>query len=584
MFGGMGGTNIHGGAHHDDGDESGPFSLSRFGAHRRGRAPEPGRGARRTSGPGAPPGRPDVPIIRAAATQIAAGWMCTREAGGIRYGRVVRPGPEMHGFSVDVVDMEDCAGPHHIHPNGEIDLVMPIEGPAVFDGSRARAGRFTSRAAITFRRSGRVARWCCICCRRARSSSRACRRETDDRAARNYVCGRRAEGRGDGKTLHDPVTGAALARVSSEGVDLARAPSHTRGSGAARLRALSYAERATMLGEIAKMLQANRDAYFEIAIANSGTTRSDSAIDIDGSIYTLGQYGRWGAALGETRALAEGGRQARQGWSFQSQHVLLPVRGVALLINAFNFPAWGLWEKVAAALLSGVPVIAKPATATAWLAQRMVADVVEAGILPEGALSIVCGGGAGLLDQLRPFDVVSFTGSGATAERSAGMAHTAQLGARERRSRQPEQRALASGRGRRFARLRLAGSGGRSRDGDQVGPEMHGDPTGAVPDALFETGRRRDRREARSITVGNPRNEKVRMGSLVSRAQLDAVTAGIAQLRSEAEVIHDGAAHPLVDADPTVAACVGPTLLGTGQPDRASLRHTRSRFSVRLRR
>ena len=232
----------------------------------------------------------------------------------------------------------------------------------------------------------------------------------------NYVCGRRAPGRGDGTTLYDPVTGAALGRVSNEGVDLGSAIAYARETAGPALRALGYARRAAMLGDVVKTLQANRDAYFEIAIANSGTTRGDSAIDIEGSIYTLGQYARWGASLGEARALADGGRHklAKDG-VFQAQHVLVPAQGVALLINAFNFPAWGLWEKAAAALLSGMPVIVKPATVTAWLAQRMVADVVEAGILPEGALSILCGSGAGLLDQLRPFDVVSFTGSSATA-------------------------------------------------------------------------------------------------------------------------------------------------------------------------
>ena len=100
---------------------------------------------------------------------------------------------------------------------------------------------------------------------------------------------------------------------------------------------------------------------------------------------------------------------------FQSRHVMLPSRGVALFINAFNFPAWGLWEKAAPALLSGVPVIIKPATATAWLTQRMVKDVIDAGVLPAGALSVICGSSNGLLDQLQPFDLLSFTGSAETA-------------------------------------------------------------------------------------------------------------------------------------------------------------------------
>ena len=110
------------------------------------------------------------------------------------------------------------------------------------------------------------------------------------------------------------------------------------------------------------MLQANRDAYYEIATANSGTVKSDSAVDIDGAIFTLGQYAKWGDALGDVRALRDGDA-AKLGKEpvFMSQHLQVPTRGVALFINAFNFPSWGLWEKAAPALLSGVPVIVKPA-------------------------------------------------------------------------------------------------------------------------------------------------------------------------------------------------------------------------------
>src|SRR5204863_8499488 len=130
-----------------------------------------------------------------------------------------------------------------------------------------------------------------------------------------------------------------------------------------------------LLSAAVKVLKTNRDAYLEIALTNSGTVKTDSAVDIDGAIFTLSYYAKLADELGDRRHLLDGGL-ARLGKdpSFQSQHVLVPTRGVALLINAFNFPAWGLWEKAAPALLSGVPVIAKPATATAWLAQRMVTD------------------------------------------------------------------------------------------------------------------------------------------------------------------------------------------------------------------
>ena len=233
---------------------------------------------------------------------------------------------------------------------------------------------------------------------------------------KNFVHGEWVAGQGAGTPLFDPVTGQALVRVSSQGLDLSRAFAFARERGGAALRAMSYGQRAAMLGGLAKALQAQRAAYYEIATANSGTTQADSGIDIDGGLYTLGQYARWGAGLGDARALLDGAAVplAKDG-VFQSQHLLVPTRGVALFINAFNFPAWGLWEKAAPALLSGVPVIVKPATATAWLTQRMVADAVGTGLLPEGALSVICGSSAGLLEQLQPFDVLSFTGSAQTA-------------------------------------------------------------------------------------------------------------------------------------------------------------------------
>src|SRR5690606_20116488 len=189
-----------------------------------------------------------------------------------------------------------------------------------------------------------------------------------------------------------------------------------REQGGAALRALTYRERAGLLAAVVQVLQAKRDDYYAIATANSGTVTRDSAVDIDGGIFTLGQYAKWGEKLGDARALIDGARiRLGKDEGFQSQHILTPTRGLALFINAFNFPSWGLWEKAAPALLSGVPVVVKPGTPTAWLTQRMVQDVVEAGVLPAGALSVICGSSAGLLDALEPFDVLSFTGSAETA-------------------------------------------------------------------------------------------------------------------------------------------------------------------------
>lgn len=392
---------------------------------------------------------------------------------------------------------------------------------------------------------------------------------------KNLVGGTWVAGKGPGTALLDPVTGAELARVSSDGLDLAAAFDFARATGGSGLRALNYTKRAALLGEIVKVLQANRDAYYEIATANSGTTRNDSAVDIDGAIFTLGQYAKWGATLGDTNALLDGSRaKLGKDGAFQSQHVLVPSRGLALFINAFNFPSWGLWEKAGPALLSGVPVVLKPATSTAWLAQRMVADVAAANLLPPGALSVICGGSAGLLDQLQPFDIVSFTGSADTAAVVRGHRSIVSRSVRVNIEADSVNSALLlpdAGKDseafgllvREVVRETTVKSGQKCTAIRRV----------LVPAALYDAAAQAIGGKLRSITVGNPRNESVRMGSLVSRTQFDAVTRGLAELRTQTDVLYDGGEQALVDADPAVAACARPTLLGTRDPDRSEIVH-----------
>lgn len=391
----------------------------------------------------------------------------------------------------------------------------------------------------------------------------------------NFVGDRWQAGSGAGTPLFDPVLGDELVRVDATGLDLPAAFAFAREQGGAALRALTYRERGALLGTVVKLLQANRDAYYAIATANSGTVKNDSAVDIDGGIYTLSTYAKLGESIGDRRHLADG-EPARLGKEplFQSQHVQLPTRGVALFINAFNFPSWGLWEKAGPALLSGVPVIVKPATATAWLTQRMVKDVVDAGILPSGALSVICGSSAGLLDQLQPFDVVSFTGSAETA--AVIRSHPAVV----RRSVRVNIEADSLN-----SALLLPGeaSGGEAFEllVKEVAREMtqkSGQKCTAirrvlVPEALYGAAAEAISARLAKTSVGNPRNETVRMGALVNRAQLNAVREGLGVLRAQTEVLHDGAKHALVDADPAVACIVGPTLLGTRQPDTADRVH-----------
>ncbi len=390
----------------------------------------------------------------------------------------------------------------------------------------------------------------------------------------NHLGGQWVTGSGAGTPLFDPVLGTELARVSSAGLDLSAGFAFAREQGGAALRALSYGERAALLGAIVKVLQANRDAYYEIATANCGTTTKDSAVDIDGGIFTLGYYARQGEALGSAHALLDGER-IRMGKDpvFQTQHILSPTRGVALFINAFNFPSWGLWEKAAPALLSGVPVIVKPATATAWLTQRMVKDVIDAGILPPGALSVVCGSSAGLMDQLQPFDVVSFTGSAETARIIRSHPAVAERSVRCNIEADSLNSALidpaATPESEAFGLLV-----------SEVVREMtvkSGQKCTAirrvfVPRALFDAAAQAIGAKLAKTSVGNPRNEAVRMGALVSQEQKASVIEGIARLRLEAEVLFDGGGAALVDADAS-SACVAPVLLGSRDPAKAKLLH-----------
>jgi len=396
----------------------------------------------------------------------------------------------------------------------------------------------------------------------------------------NYFGGQWSHGTGAGTTLLDPVLGTPLVRVDATGLDLAAGFSFARDTGGAALRALNYRERAALLGAAVKVLQANRDAYYAIATSNSGTVKNDSAVDIDGGIFTLSTYAKLGESLGERHHLLDGD-SVRLGKDplFQSQHVLVPTRGVALLINAFNFPSWGLWEKAAPALLSGVPVIVKPGTATAWLTQRMVQDVVNAGIFPPGALSIVCGSSAGLLDALQPLDVLSFTGSAETAHQVRVHAAVSQRSVRVNIEADslncayllPQEDAHSAAFGllvKEVAREMTVKSGQKCTAIRRI----------FVPEGLYDAAAQAISARLAATTLGNPRNESVRMGALVSRAQLNSVRQGLQQLQTQADTLLDGANVPLVDADPAVACCVGPTLLGVRDADGADLVHAMEVF------
>ena len=232
---------------------------------------------------------------------------------------------------------------------------------------------------------------------------------------RSFVGGRWVAGSGSSQTLLNPATEEPLAEASSEGIDFAAALAHARKTGGPALRALTFAERGALLKGIADAIQEERDALLQLGIANGGNTRSDAKFDIDGAIATLLAYSEISSVPGSRKILVDGdgiqlGRSAR----FHGQHIAVPRHGVAVHVNAFNFPAWGFAEKAAVALLAGMPVLSKPATSSAMVAHRIMQIIDGKKLLPEGALSLLVGAPRDLLMHLGTQDVLAFTGSGDT--------------------------------------------------------------------------------------------------------------------------------------------------------------------------
>jgi len=380
----------------------------------------------------------------------------------------------------------------------------------------------------------------------------------------NYLRGQWSEGTGPGEVLIDPVTGDDLANISSQGVDLEAALNYARTQGGPALRQLSYAQRAELLAKIAEVLAANRDEYFRISLLNLGANQNDASFDVDGAIYTMKYYAKIGKTLAEGKMLKEGVQiPLSKTGLFVGQHFLIPSKGAAVFINAFNFPAWGFCEKAAPALLSGVPVVVKPASPTAWLTHRMVEDVVKANLLPPGAISIICGSARELLNHVREEDIVSFTGSAETAARIRSNANVL----------------------KRSVRVNIEAD---SINSAILGPDCA--PGTDVFDLLVKevvremtlkagqkcTAIRRvlvPRQQVKvfgdalserlsAVQVGNPRNPDSKMGPVVNKAQQSSCLEGLAKLKEDCEVLFgsDKNFQPL-DADSQISAFVQPTLL-----------------------
>ena len=356
---------------------------------------------------------------------------------------------------------------------------------------------------------------------------------------KSFVGGQWHEGDGKTVTLLNPATEETLAETSTGGIDFAAALEHARTVGGPALRALTFAERAEMLQGLYDALFARREEFIELSIRNGGNTRNDAKFDVDGATATLLAYIDIGNALGDRHLLNDGdsvqiGRTPR----YAGKHILSPLHGVAVHVNAFNFPAWGMIEKAAVALLAGMPIVSKPATTTALLAHRMTEVIADSGVLPDGAFSFIAGSVGDLLDHLGPQDVLAFTGSGDTA------ALLRRLDAHTKRATRINVEADS---------LNSAIMGPDVEAGGETWQMMLNEVTTDVrqkagqkctairrvfvPPAQIANFVDALKERLEDIIVGNPAEANVRLGPLVSRNQLDDVSAGIEALAKQAESI-----------------------------------------------
>ena len=384
----------------------------------------------------------------------------------------------------------------------------------------------------------------------------------------SYVAGQWHQGDG-GVEVHNAVTGESVGRVSSQGIDFSEVVQYGRQTGGSALRKMTMHDRALALKALALYLLERKERYYDIS-AWTGATRADGWVDIEGGIGTLFSYS--GVVRrdfpNETFAVEGGTEPLSKNGTFVGRHILTPRRGVSVHINAFNFPCWGMLEKIAPSLAAGMPVIVKPATASSYLTAAMVEDIIASGLFPEGSIQLICGSTGDLLDRLTEQDVVTFTGSAATGRKlksreniinnaipfnmEADSLNCSILG----ESVTPDDpefglfikevaREMTTKAGQKCTAIRRV-----------IVPK---DRVEAVRDALAK--------RLEGVTVGDPRNEKVRMGSLVGTSQREDVWEAVDALRGQCEVAFGGSREfDVVGADAQKGAFFPATLLYCDAP------------------
>ncbi len=383
----------------------------------------------------------------------------------------------------------------------------------------------------------------------------------------NFALGQWISGSGKGTELFDAVNGELVAVADSSGLDFGGMLNYGRETGGPALRKMTFQERGRMLKALALYLTERKAAYYAVSV-KTGATKIDSWIDIDGGIGNLFAYASLRKQFPDSSFYVDGelAKLSKEG-TFIGHHIMVPKEGVALHINAFNFPVWGMLEKIAVNLLAGVPAVVKPATLTSYVTEVVVRDIHASGILPEGALQLICGSANGIFDHLEMQDVVTFTGSASTGK---------MLKSHPRLVDQAIPFTMEAD-SLNAAILGLDAAPG-TEEFDLFVKEVRkeitvkcGQKCTAVRRILVPEKYLSDVQEALvkalgQTAIGDPRNEKVRMGSLAGMAQREDVLAALNELKKESDVVFGNDALNLIEAEVSKGAFMSPTLLVNDKP------------------
>lgn len=386
---------------------------------------------------------------------------------------------------------------------------------------------------------------------------------------KSYAQGQWTEGAGDGVGVYHAVHGEEVARVTSDGLDFKAMLDYGRKIGGPKLRRMTFHERALMLKAMAKHLLAKKKTFYQLSSA-TGATKTDSWIDIDGGIGTFFVYSGKGRREfpNETFYLDGPAENLSKKGSFVARHICVPLEGVALHINAFNFPCWGMLEKLAPTFLAGMPAIVKPATASAYLTELMAREMIDSGILPEGALQLICGRTGDMFDHLTEQDVVTFTGSAYTGRKLKSHPTIIENSVRFNMEADSLNCCLlgpdAAPDSEEFKLFIKEVANEMTVKAGQKCTAIRRTivPANRVDEVIAALGARLD-----GVTLGDPAAEGVRMGPLVGRAQVDEVREKVDELRRAGELVYGGLEQlKVVGADPRKGAFFPSTLLLCDRP------------------